>query len=480
MAIYHCSIKIIGRGKGKSAVRSAAYRAGENIKNDYDGQTYDYTRKRGVIHTEILIPDHAPRDYFDRAVLWNAVEQIEKAKNAQLAREIEIALPVELPMEQNISLAREYAEKFFVSAGMCADICVHDTGNGNPHAHIMLTLRPIEPDGAWGAKSKKEYILDDNGKRIKLPSGEDKSRKVYTVDWNEQSRAEEWRGGWADMVNRYLSEHGITERIDHRSYERQGVDTIPSIHMGVAASQMERKGIRTERGDINRQVEVSNQQLRQLRARIRKSKEWLYAQPIDNAPTMMSIMSHIADAKNLDTRWKKIRNIKTQAKILMFLQNNHITDMAHLVDKVVKINDEFKDVSDEIKKVDRRLGTLETHLLHFENHKKHRTVYDQYKKLDPKKRDAFYDRNSDEIEAYKDARDYLNTVMTGREGESVPVKAWQDEQAAMNTKRFSLCEMFYTLQDEIRNVELLRKGTEGIMREETWERTITQTQGLEF
>ena len=166
MAIYHCSIKIISRGKGKSAVAAAAYRSGESLTNEYDGITHDYTRKGGIVHTEILLPDNAPAAYADRSVLWNAVEKAEKAKNAQLAREIEIALPHELTREQGISLVREYVKEQFVNAGMCADICLHDKNDGNPHAHIMLTMRPIEQDGSWGAKQKKEYILDKDGNKI--------------------------------------------------------------------------------------------------------------------------------------------------------------------------------------------------------------------------------------------------------------------------------------------------------------------------
>lgn len=155
IAIYHCSIKITSRGKGKSAVAAAAYRAGETITNEYDGITHDYTRKGGIVHTEILLPQNAPAEYADRAVLWNAVEKIEKAKNSQLAREIEIALPVELTREQGISLVREYVGRNFVAAGMCADFAIHDTGGGNPHAHIMLTMRPFEQDSTWGAKQKR-------------------------------------------------------------------------------------------------------------------------------------------------------------------------------------------------------------------------------------------------------------------------------------------------------------------------------------
>ena len=177
VAIYHCSIKIISRGKGKSAVAAAAYRAGQKITDEFDGEIHDYTRKSGVVHTEILLP----AAYQDRAVLWNAVEKIEKAKNAQLARELELALPRELTREQGISLVREYVKRHFVAAGMCADFAIHDTGGGNPHAHIMLTMRPIEQGGAWGAKQKKEYILDPQGKKIYDPKSGSTSAGLFPL-----------------------------------------------------------------------------------------------------------------------------------------------------------------------------------------------------------------------------------------------------------------------------------------------------------
>ena len=325
MAIYHLSIKIISRGKGRSAVAAAAYRAAEIIQSEYNGVTHDYTRKGGVVHTEILLPEYAPEEYSNRSVLWNAVEMSERNSNAQLAREVEISLPMELTREQNIPLACEYVQRNFVDKGMCADVCIHDKGDGNPHAHVMLTLRPFNEDGTWAAKSKKEYILDDNGERILLKSGAYKTRKICTVDWNEQTKAEEWRAAWADTVNRVLEQNSIAGHIDHRSYERQGIEQIPTVHLGVASHQMEKRGIRTERGNINREIAVTNQQMGQLRARIRKVKTWLYAQPLSNPPTMVSVMSHIADAQNLNTRWKKISNLKTQARVLIFLQENHIS-----------------------------------------------------------------------------------------------------------------------------------------------------------
>ena len=289
MAIYHCSIKIISRGKGKSAVAAAAYRSGDNLTNEYDGITHDYTRKGGVVHTEVLLPDHAPSEYVNRAVLWNAVERIEKAKNAQLAREIEIALPKELTREQGISLVREYVKEQFVNAGMCADIAIHDKNDGNPHAHVMLIIRPIEQDGTWGAKQKKEYILDRDGNKIYDPKKRSyKCKSIPATDWNEQTKAEEWRSAWAEICNQVLEQNGHAERIDHRSYARQGIDQIPTVHLGVAAFQMEKRGIRTERGNLNREIEVSNQRLRQLKARISKLQNWLKDEAANTEPPTLA------------------------------------------------------------------------------------------------------------------------------------------------------------------------------------------------
>lgn len=243
------------------------------------------------MHTEILLPDHAPAEYADRAILWNTVEKIEKSKNSQLARVIEFALPVELTGKQNISLVREYVNHHFVSAGMCADICIHDTGGGNPHAHIMLTMRPFTEEKAWGAKQKKDYILDPRGNKIYDPKKRSyKCKSIPATDWNEQTKAEEWRQGWAEICNRFLEQTDHAERIDHRSYERQGIEQIPTVHLGVAAFQMERRGIRTERGNINREIEVSNQKLRQLKARISKLQNWMKEEMENAEPPPLPIL----------------------------------------------------------------------------------------------------------------------------------------------------------------------------------------------
>lgn len=209
MAIYHCHCKIISRGQGRSAVGAAAYRSGEKLKNEYDGIEHDYTKKGGVAYSEIMLCENAPKEYQDRATLWNAVEQAEKGSRAQLAREYEVALPVELSREEQIQLVRDFAKENFVDKGMCVDFSIHDKEDGNPHAHIMLTTRPIEKDGTWGAKATNEYVLDKNGERI-LQKIDKQNRKIYkrvkieTTDWNTKEFLQRSRESWAEKVNQEL------------------------------------------------------------------------------------------------------------------------------------------------------------------------------------------------------------------------------------------------------------------------------------
>ena len=293
MAIYHLSVKIISRGGGISAVGAVSYRAGVKMKNEHDGKTHDFrsrrgvlgasayrsgddlgdhdfTQKGGIFHSEILLPDHAPRGYFDRSTLWNSVEKFEKNSNARLAREVVIALPNELKEGQQKELVKNFVQKNFVDEGMCADFSFHSGKHNhkntddlehnegikkdNPHVHIMLTVRPINEDGAWGAKSQKEYILDRNGERIRLKSGNWKSRKINANDWEDKETLMKWRKNWADVVNREFERLGIDERIDHRTLKAQGIDREPTIHVGVAGKNMEKRGVPSERAKENREI----------------------------------------------------------------------------------------------------------------------------------------------------------------------------------------------------------------------------------
>jgi len=485
VANYHLSIKIFSRGKGASAVAKAAYRAGECIRNEYDGETHDYIRKSGIIHKEIILPDHAPAEYADRAVLWNAVEKSERYKTAQLAREVEISLPVELTHEQNIALALDFTKHTFVEHGMCADVCIHDKNDGNPHAHIMLTMRPLEPDGSWGAKSRTVN-----------------KKKIPTVDWNEVERAEDWRKAWAEYCNAALEKQNHTARIDHRSYERQGVDKVPTIHMGVAAVRMEKRGIITERGDINRAIAITNREYRQVRARIHKLKNWLYKQPL-NAPTIGEMMTAINSGLTLKSRYEKIANLKTAARVLIFVQQNGLTDVRQLAEKVEHMNRQQYDLGGEIKTKERRISTLNRHLEQVDILNQHKAVYKKYRQLDPKKdaaafnslnpftrnkaaknyeaaaqkQAAYYEKHADAIEQYKTAQTYLTAHLNGRE--QIPEKAWKAEREKLLVERYSLVDKFYTLKEDVRLAEVLRRGAEKIMREVAPERNRQKTKSHE-
>ena len=348
MAIYHLSIKIISRGKGKSAVAASAYRSGEKIKNEYDGIVHDFTRKGGIAHTEILLPENAPQEFLDRGTLWNSVEKIEKSKNSQLAREIEVALPKELDREKQIELIREYVKENFVKVGMCADIALHDKNDGNPHCHILLTMRPLNEDTTWGAKSKKEYILDENREKIKLKNGNYKTRKINTTDWNEQDKAEEWRKAWADITNKYLEENSIQNKVDHRSYLRQGIEQIPTIHLGVSATQMEKKGIATDRGNINREIKHQNAILREISRRIKALLNWIRGIGKEEKAENENTKSTLPPKENLLSFFENLihknadknnADLEKYMESYQLLKEKNITSINQLKDSITDLRD---------------------------------------------------------------------------------------------------------------------------------------------
>ena len=259
---------------------SAAYRAGEKLHSEYYGEDSDYTRKGGVICSEILLQPHAPPEYADRETLWNAVEKAERGKRAQLAYSFDIALQNEFSMQENIALAKQFLLQNFVSRGMVVDFAVHQPnreagGISNPHFHIMCPIRPIEPDGRWGNKQRREYVLDEHGERVLDEAGNYVFNAVSSTDWGKPETLEAWRQAWADLRNQKFAEKNLDCRIDHRSYARQGIEQIPTVHEGQSVRAMEAKGIRTDKGDFNRWVRKTNAMLREAKNKIASLLEWL-------------------------------------------------------------------------------------------------------------------------------------------------------------------------------------------------------------
>ena len=276
MAIYHCSIKIGSRANGQSAIAAAAYRAGDKLEDKETGLVSDYSRKGGVVFSEIALCANAPAEYADRATLWNSVHEIEKAKNAQLWREFEVALPKELSRAEQIETVRDFV-KTLTEQGMCVDWSIHDKEDGNPHAHIMATMRSITEDGKWAPKSRKVYDLDENGERIfqkvdKSGRKQYKNHKEDYNDWNKKERVEEWRAAWAACCNERLAER---DRIDHRSYKRQGIEQEPTIHEGYVARKIATEGKNSDRVRINEEIRERNNILKRLAEQLRNIEQQL-------------------------------------------------------------------------------------------------------------------------------------------------------------------------------------------------------------
>ena len=274
MALYHFHVTQIKRSTGQSAVACAAYRAGEKLYGERYGETSDYTRKGGVICSEILLPINAPPEFADRQTLWNSLEAAEKNKNAQLAYSFDIALQNEFSPDENIDLARHFLLENFVARGMIADFVVHEAdkeegGIQNPHFHVLCPIRPLNPDGTWGDKQHRVYRLDENGNRITDENGKDVFDAVPTTDWGLPETLDHWREAWADFCNRKFEEKGLADRIDHRSYEAQGIALLPQVHEGPAVRQMEAKGIRTNKGDLNRWIKATNALIPRLAGKVK-------------------------------------------------------------------------------------------------------------------------------------------------------------------------------------------------------------------
>ena len=498
IAIYHCNISIVSRGKGKSAVAAAAYRSGEKLTNEWDGMTHDYTRKGGVVHTEILLPPNAPPSFSDRSTLWNSVELYEKAGNAQLAREIDAALPIELSREEQIRLVREYCSSQFVSRGMCVDFAIHDTDSGNPHCHIMLTMRPLDERGAWAAKSKKEYDLDENGERIRLPSGRYKTHKVDLTGWNDKGNALLWRKAWADISNAYLERAGSRSRIDHRSNAERGIDELPTVHMGVAACQMEKKGIATEKGELNRNIQKANRLIREIRAQIGKLKEWIgeLFKARENAPEQPPQSPGLANLlmKYLSVQREKSRKysqswqrqhaadeLKTVAKAVNYLSEHGISTLDELDAALSSVSDQADAIREGMKTAEKRMKELQKLIEYGKNYTEYKPIHDELKKLKngwTSKRDKYEEAHRAELTLWNAASRYLHANLP-KGTKSLPISEWEKEYATLSGQRTAEYTKLKETRAEVAELHNIRKCVDIALKADQPEQTRTKQHDLE-
>ena len=475
MAIYHLCIKIISRGKGKSAVAASAYRSGEKIKNEYDGIVHDFTRKGGIAHTEILLPQNAPQEFSDRGTLWNSVEKIEKSKNSQLAREIEVALPKELDREKQINLVREYVKENFVIVGMCADIALHDKNDGNPHCHILLTMRPLNEDTTWGAKSKKEYILDENGEKVKLKNGNYKTRKINTTDWNEQDKAEEWRKAWADITNKYLEENSIQDKVDHRSYQRQGIEQIPTIHLGVSATQMEKKGIATDRGNINREIKHQNAILREISRRIKVLLNWIRGIGIgkeekrehENTKSTLPLKENLQSIfENLIRKNADNNNADLEKYIESYqlLKEKNITSLFELKESITDLRDKNYKTTRALKDTEKKIDEKTQLIDQSEKYLKNKDTYKAYTKTKKSRQKDFYNEHRAELILFESAKRYLKDHLG--ESKTLAISKWKSELATLKKEKKSLYNQILEIREEVEQAEKVKVCIEQLQVQE--------------
>ena len=480
---FHFSISMISRGKSKSAVASAAYISCEKITNEWDGATHDYHNKKGLLHSEIFLPENIPISLKDRATLWNSVELNEKASNAQLARNFIIALPKELFFEENKNLITDFIQKNFVSKGMIADFAIHqgnDEGNGNIHAHIMTTVRPLNQDGTWGAKSKKEYLLDEQGNKILGKNGKPKTRKIELTDWNNKGNAEKWRESFATLCNQYLEKNNFEKRVDHRSFERQGKEEIPTIHMGASASALERKGIETDKGNINREIKKHNSLVKAIREKIAELTSWIndfskalfekyeqYKQTrqdeIYNKAELFNLYEYISiyndiqgeKTKNLSYHGqikKGNADLKRFVKAIYYLKDNNLKTIADLQEKISTLQSKNKKISQDIKTKTARIESLNKCFTYADIIKDNKQVFDEWNSKSLFK-DSFYNAHKEQIDKYKRARVILEKI-TGLS--AIKSKDWQKEIDSLEDEITKLNNQSQLIKEEYESINHIK------------------------
>ena len=490
MPVPHLEIRIVQRSKGSSAIAGAAYQAGEKLFSEYDQKMKNYLYKKEVVYTEVMLPTNAPPGYADRATLWNAAEEVEKQWNSQLARRFVVALPREAPTAMYPQMMQEYCQEHFVSKGMCCDFAIHDPDppGHNPHCHIMLTMRAIDENGKWLPKSRKVYDLDENGERIRLPSGNWKSHKENTVDWNEQYHAEEWRHGWELVQNKYLELAGSPERVDMRSYERQGLDKIPTVHMGAAVCALERKGIETNIGNLNRDITAANRLMQSIRQMVRHLKGWiadlkekkvalLEALQEAKEPTLPELLGKYLDLRREErTSWTSKGQLKGTVNdfnkvmdAIRYLREKELSTVESLDTYLDTVSGQAVSIRAEMKPKEKRMKEIDTMLSHIANFEAHKAVHTEYAAIRFKKpKEQFAAAHRGELDAYNAAVRYFKVHL---EGTKYSTKKLNEERTQLAGEVAEYRERLSAVQEDVKILRDVRHWLNQVLPSEQYRQT---------
>lgn len=458
MALYHFHVEQIKRSEGRTAVASAAYRAGEKLHNLWDGETHDYTKKGGVILSEIILPEYAPERFSDRHTLWNEVEQIEKHYKAQLAYSFDMALQNEFSLEENIALAREFVQKYFVSDGMICDLAVHqpDRGDGgipNPHFHVLVPIRPLNADGTWAFDA------------------------VPTTNWGRPETLDLWRKAWADMVNSRLEEKGLACRIDHRSCVDQGLDLIPTVHEGPHIRKMEKKGIRTEKGELNRWIKATNRMICNIQATLAALKEWLAeAKAILQEPQEVYLAQLLSDAHALRNQTAmtyvrgkakaKKNNLKRFMNECDYLKQRGVLTLSDFEKHLFSVSENVESRKSSMHQKQTRLKELQQLMEDAKTYVALKPVLDEMKKEKyrfTKAKEKYKAEHEGELRRFYMVKRKLKE--SGFEKDPFPLDAWQKEFSELSAQREAEYQEYKLLQKELTMLYQIKGDVDQAIRE---------------
>ena len=482
MPCPHNEITIVQRSQRQSAVAAAAYQSGEKLFCEYDQQVKHYPEKRGIVHNEILLPPNAPQEYADRNTLWNAAEAVEKQWNSQLARRWVLTIPREIPPDQYAVLVREFCQKQFVSKGMIADFAIHDPHppGHNPHAHVMLTMRAMDEHGKWLPKSRKVYDLDENGERIKLPSGRWKSHKEDTVDWNDQKYCEIWRHEWESSRTAIWKPMTVRSVWTCVPMPDRGLILSPLSMRGCCPADGKR-GIQTNIGNLNREIRAANSLMKSIRQLIQNLKGWitelgekrkeLLAQKAAEEATLLPnlLMKYMEIRKEERKDWTRAgqnrgtsQDLKAVSEALSYLRQKGLSTVEDLEAFLESSGKSAADYRNQMKPKEARSKVIDGILASQTACKECKPVYEKYQKIFFKKTKEKFKQEHPEVARYAKAAAYLAKHPDDKDSTQ---KELQEEQEKLLEEIAELKVPLTEVQEDLKKLRdiryWVRKATPG-------------------
>ena len=479
MALYHYSLNHVKRSEGHTAIAAAAYRSGEKLYDRYYGEVQDYTKKGGVIMSEILMPDYVPERLADRETLWYEVENHENRKDAQLAYSFDFALQNELSVEENIEIARRYIMENFVAKGMICDVAVHDPDKGeggipNPHVHVLVPIRPVNTNGEWGEKRLHIPVFDEDGKPVLNKKGKQKYDDPFTTDWGKPETLEIWRENWAKIVNEKFAEKGLSCRIDHRSNEDRGLDEIPQVHEGSAVRRMEKRGIKTYKGEWNRWVKKTNDNIRRLLNAIKELADWIKSAKervhrIEN-PTISNMVmlyydhrNEIAEGYAHGAQKAKRGNLQYVSKVQVYITQNNLTTIDELEKAIAEKDDLLKQAKEGLDNKKAELRRIKKNLSLIDDYYKYKPVYDEWTKIFFKgRKEEYHKANHTEMTKFHKAKRILNEQGFDEPSFEACREMWNEKLASLEEEIKIKSEEIKTspISEEVKMLEYIKDAVD--------------------